>query len=215
MAKVYIHPSRGGRDFGNISFDGLYEKELTLKVAFMVRDVLARHDVDVLLSRDKDISLGVFDSISMCNVFDADLGVVIDFGSSQDGSKRGFEIHSSFDTTSRSYVAAQIINKHIMASKFRSNGVFFGNKYDRYAFIREANCPVVLCRCGYIDNIADYESIDLKEMATNIAKGILEYLGILYVDKFYSIQIGKFEDYEEANALLRELVRKGYEAKIV
>lgn len=215
MAKVYIHPARGGRDFGKVSFDGLYEKELTLEIAVKVRDILVRHGVDVMLSRDSDVSLSIMDSVYLCNLFDADLGVAIDFGSSQDGSKRGFEIYSSFDLNSRSYVAAQIINKYVLASNFRSNGVLYGNQFDRHAFIRETNCPAVLCRCSYIDNIVDFESMTSDEMALNIAKGILEYLGILYVDKFYTIQIGMFDNFDEADALLRELVRKGYEAKIV
>ena len=215
MVKVYIHPAKGGREYGATTYDGLYEKELTLQVAQAVRDILRRHGVDVMMSRDKDESLGVIESIKRCNLYDADLGVFIEFGNSQDGAVRGFEVHSSFDETSLSYVAAQIINKYVLASGFKSNGVLHGNQYDRYAFIRETNCPAVLCRCCYIDNILDCESFNIKNTAENIAKGILEYFDIEYVEKFYSVQIGMFDNIEDANKLRRELVAKGYKATII
>jgi N-acetylmuramoyl-L-alanine amidase len=53
LAPIILDPGHGGIDYGGVS-KGVREKELSLDLALKVKERLAKSDVDVLLTREKD-----------------------------------------------------------------------------------------------------------------------------------------------------------------
>ncbi|MBN1435390.1 N-acetylmuramoyl-L-alanine amidase [Candidatus Fermentibacterales bacterium] len=90
---VVIDPGHGGRDPGAVGWAGTYEKDRTLEVALLVRDLLAARcpDLRVIMTRDSDeyVSLGARTRIA--NSEHADLFISIHCNASTNRAAEGFE----------------------------------------------------------------------------------------------------------------------------
>ena len=77
---VVIDAGHGGKDPGAVSANGrVYEKNVTLKVALLVGESIARNhpEVKVLYTRKTDVFVGLNDRARMANKADADLFISI------------------------------------------------------------------------------------------------------------------------------------------
>lgn len=54
---IYIDPGHGGPDGGAVGIDGVYEKDIVLKVSFKLKKYLNQAGYNVLLTRDGDYDL--------------------------------------------------------------------------------------------------------------------------------------------------------------
>jgi N-acetylmuramoyl-L-alanine amidase len=54
ITSVIIDPGHGGEDPGAIGANGVYEKDLNLSIAYMLKESLAEKGYDVILTRDSD-----------------------------------------------------------------------------------------------------------------------------------------------------------------
>ncbi len=75
---VFIDPGHGGRDLGSRGATSMLEKNITLKLANLVKKRLSRDErIDVRLSRIDDIDLGAIERINMANSIRANLFIGI------------------------------------------------------------------------------------------------------------------------------------------
>ena len=92
---VVLDPGHGGRDPGAVGFSGSYEKDRTLEVALLVRDLLKIRSpgLRVVMTRQDDryVSLGA--RTRMANRERADLFVSIHCNASTNRDARGFETY--------------------------------------------------------------------------------------------------------------------------
>jgi N-acetylmuramoyl-L-alanine amidase len=114
---------------------------------------------------------------------------------------------------------AELCEKYVKSIGQNSRGIKTG---DRLYFIRKTAMPAVLCECAFIDNKKDNTIIDTvaeqKSFGVAYAKAILEYFGIAYKEanqKIYRVQVGAYSKREYAEALVRELKARGYDAIVV
>lgn len=100
--RIIIDPGHGGKDPGAIGPDGLLEKNITLKVALKLRDVLEkRYGYEVFLTRDKDEYVGLEERTEMANADHGDIFVSIHVNSAPSKRARGIEtFYLSLATTS-------------------------------------------------------------------------------------------------------------------
>lgn len=93
VKKIVLDPGHGGANEGAIGVANIYEKYLTLQVAMLLADKLrkALPDVEIILTRQKDESIGLAQRIDIANQNDADLFVSLHFNSSQNPNAVGFE----------------------------------------------------------------------------------------------------------------------------
>ena len=224
--KVFINPGHGGSDPGAVA-NGLREKDLNLVISLKVNEVLQRHDVTTLMSREKDENDSLNSLCVDCNKFNPDLAVSIHLNA---GGGDGAEVfHSIVGGTGK--VLAQNILNEIVALGQESRGIKTrkgSNGYDYYAFIRMTNAPAAIVEGAFLDT-EDHELVDTKAeqeaMGVAIAKGILKTLGIEYKEevkeepktdgKLYRVQVGAFAVKENADKLAKELKEKGYSTYIV
>ena len=91
---IVIDPGHGGKDPGARGQQGTEEKDITLKVALKLRDLLSkRPGVRVLMTRERDQFVELEDRAKFANGQDADLFVSIHVNSHPQRSVKGIEIY--------------------------------------------------------------------------------------------------------------------------
>jgi N-acetylmuramoyl-L-alanine amidase len=94
LTTIVIDPGHGGRDPGAHGQRGTEEKDITLKVALKLRELLRKESgVRVLMTRDRDVFVELEDRAKYANANEADLFVSIHVNSHPQRSVRGIEIY--------------------------------------------------------------------------------------------------------------------------
>lgn len=90
---VVLDPGHGGRDPGAVGFAGSYEKDRTLEVALLVKDLLKIRypGLRVVMTRDDDSYVSLGERTRIANRERADLFVSIHCNASTNRSAQGFE----------------------------------------------------------------------------------------------------------------------------
>lgn len=182
MSKVFLGVGHGGSDPGAVA-NGFKEAVINLTTANFTKEELVRHGVEVRMSRTKDENDPVADEVRECNAFKPVLAVDIHVNA---GGGDGFEVfYYSGGGTSK--VLASNINDEVKAIGQNSRGLktkLNSSGKDYFGFIRDTNCPAVICEGFFIDNKNDLKDFDtdaeLKKLGVAYAKGILKTLGIAY-----------------------------------
>jgi N-acetylmuramoyl-L-alanine amidase len=91
---IVIDPGHGGKDPGAHGRRGTEEKDITLRVALKLRDILSKvPDIRVLMTRDRDVFVELEDRAKFANSHGADLFLSIHVNSHPQRSVRGIEIY--------------------------------------------------------------------------------------------------------------------------
>jgi N-acetylmuramoyl-L-alanine amidase len=91
---IVIDPGHGGRDSGARGQRGTEEKDITLKVALKLRDLLSQQrGIRVLMTRERDQFVELEDRAKFANAVEADLFVSIHVNSHPQRSVKGIEIY--------------------------------------------------------------------------------------------------------------------------
>ena len=78
VGRVVIDPGHGGKDPGCIGKSGLKEKDVVLKIATHLKDLLLQHkDLEVVLTRETDITIPPEDRTVIANQKNADIFISI------------------------------------------------------------------------------------------------------------------------------------------
>jgi N-acetylmuramoyl-L-alanine amidase len=91
---IVIDPGHGGKDPGARGQRGTEEKDITLKVALKLRDLMSKQPgIRVLMTRDRDLFVELEDRARFANGQEADLFVSIHVNSHPQRSVKGIEIY--------------------------------------------------------------------------------------------------------------------------
>jgi len=94
ITTIVIDPGHGGKDPGARGQQGTEEKDITLKVALKLRDLLSRQGgIRVLMTRERDEFVELEDRTKFANGQEADLFVSIHVNSHHQRSVKGIEIY--------------------------------------------------------------------------------------------------------------------------
>ncbi|MEJ2084247.1 MAG: N-acetylmuramoyl-L-alanine amidase [Acidobacteriota bacterium] len=88
---VILDPGHGGQNQGTKAPEGLVEKEITLDIAKRVRDLLEQRSYQVLMTRDKDLSLSLRERAQYANQNHGDIFVSIHVNWIENRELRGVE----------------------------------------------------------------------------------------------------------------------------
>lgn len=155
--------------------------------------------------------------IAKCNANKVDLDVSIHFNSAAkdpggDGKTTGVECYV-YSKTAGAYKYAEKICTEISALGFRNRGV--KARHD-LRVLSETKAPALLVECCFVDDADDVKLYDPLSMASAIVKGIT---GKTYTevknDNLYRVQVGAFSKKENAEKLLADLARSGFNGFIV
>jgi len=200
-AMVVLDPGHGGTDPGT-GLGSLEEKRFTLDIAKRVSARLRQNQVNVMMTRDRDISLKLDERCWRADKYGSDVFVSIHLNASRDQATSGVETYiipaPGYPTTAEmennvmpakrkdcpgnrfdgaNVVLAQYLHKGLVA---HTGAMDRGIRRARFYVIRNANCPAALVECGFLSNRGEAKRISdsayRDRIAEGITRGLLTYL---------------------------------------
>ncbi len=198
LGVIVLDPGHGGKDNGA---QGRFyrEKDLTLMMARRLKDILQAKGYMVLMTREKDTFVELPDRPAKAAAYKADLFVSIHCNSAGSGVSNinGIETFcltpegapSTSDAKARS-------SKKENGNSFNKNNVYLaycvhrgmlrntgatdrGIKEQRFAVLRDAQCPAVLVEAGFLSNLTEERNLATgsyqDKITFGIAEGIIAY----------------------------------------
>ncbi|HSH36569.1 N-acetylmuramoyl-L-alanine amidase [Schnuerera sp.] len=217
MVKVFLDAGHGGKDPGALG-NGLREKDIALAITMKIGNILKKHGLDIRYSRTTDVFLDRTDRATMANKAGSDVFISIHCNGFHDSSVKGVETYRYTSSNSGGKLAKAIQDSIIL------NGVYTVNRGIKTAdfdVLRLTRMPAVLVELAFITNFQDAHILKKRQddLAIAVAKGILSNFGISYNEDggtmIYKVQVGTFSIRANADALVKELKTKGYEAIVV
>lgn len=171
-ATIVIDPGHGGTDPGAISADeSIYEKNIALQTAKILRDRLVAAGANVIMTRTNDSSVSLSDRAAVSNQYNADLFISLHYDSREipnTGSGTTTYYYSDKD-----YPLAQFINSFLTKQvPLPNNGVNYGN----FQVLRDNQRPALLFELGYMNNDLDVQYINNPTYQSAVADSIFQAL---------------------------------------
>lgn len=216
----------GGHDSGAVG-NGLYEKDITLKLSNYFVDILNNDYKGVVAkaTRTNDKFISLSGRADMANDFGADLFVSF-HTNSFDGSADGFESFIYNGGVGQDTKEAQdIIHEEVMKVNDLDDR---GQKQANFAVLRETVMPALLTENGFIDNAQDAEKLKdddyLYKVAKAHAKGVAKLFNLKRdndrtddthsTKDLYEVIAGTFANYNNAKIQEKRIEDKGIDAYV-
>lgn len=175
-ATIIIDPGHGGKDPGAISADqSIYEKELALNTALLLKSRLEDAGSNIILTRQQDVYVSLDDRVAISHQHQADLFISLHYdaveeANSMSGTTSYYQVESNLEL-------AQTINKYLITNgPLPNNGVRLAN----YQVLRENKQPAILLELGYMNHGVDTQVIDTPSYQSTIVEAIYQALGEYY-----------------------------------
>ena len=177
---IVIDPGHGGKDAGT-SVGGIYEKDINLSIALLLRDELIRNGATVILTRDDDYDLSSpnidrrkksdFDNrIKLINNSDVDLYLSIHINFLGNSKYYGAQVFYTKGNELLANVMQQSFNSYLkspMDEKEVGESIYM---YDKL------NPPGLLLECGFLSNSREKNLLVTKSYQEKIVNAIVKAL---------------------------------------
>lgn len=186
MTIIVLDPGHGGQDPGAVRH-GLQEKELALDIARKTRDALLPYAVDVYMTRNSDIDLGLAERAELANRLGANYFLSLHVNA---GGGTGFESYIHPGAGARTLELRDVVHRHV--SGFYESVGFRdrGKKNANYAVLRLTQMPAILLENLFIDTTGDVEKLAdpvfRRQIAGAIATALVQALGLKPKDSIAS-----------------------------
>lgn len=168
MTKIYLDAGHGGVDSGAVG-NGLREKDLTLKIALKIRDLLRNYNCTVRMSRTYDKTVTLSQRTNDANAWGADFYLSIHINS---GGGTGYEdyIYNKLSDSSLTARKRNVIHSEIV-KKLGTNVRDRGRKKENFHVLRETKMDAMLTENLFIDTKADADLLKSDKFLNQIAQG--------------------------------------------
>jgi N-acetylmuramoyl-L-alanine amidase len=225
LVLIYLDPGHGGKD-GGAAANGIKEKDIVLTLCKKMKSLLAAYDCKVLLTRETDVYLSLDERTKKANASNADVLVSVHVNSAGATSARGFETY----TYPNANAGTKALQNGMHLEIIRAMGAGIedrGKKTANFHMVRESKMKAVLTENLFISNPKDAALLKqdtfLNKLALGHVNGLQKFLGLKKIErppqdklepvtggKLYRVQVGAFEDKENADALAADLTKQGY-----
>lgn len=174
---IALDPGHGGIDAGAISSRGTREKEINLDVALRLKKRLEEAGARVIMTREDDSYLGLYERAAVVNRFNGVLAISLHVNSHNNSKLRGVEVYYHPDRPS-SRKLAEALFASIPESTGLTPRAIKASK--ELVFARETQMPSVLVEMGFLSNRQEedlFRKSEFREkLAAGLFQGILNYL---------------------------------------
>ncbi|MDI6604506.1 MAG: N-acetylmuramoyl-L-alanine amidase [Thermoanaerobacteraceae bacterium] len=172
---IAIDPGHGGKDPGAVGAH-LLEKDINLNISLKLREILVQRNIDVIMTRDKDVMLELQPRCDIANNSKADYFISIHANSFKDSDAKGTETYA-FSKNSIGNKLADHVQKAIVSTL---NTVDRGVKFANFYVLRYTDMPAILIETAFITNKDDENLLITKPdlFALAISNGIMNFLSI-------------------------------------
>ena len=198
LPTIIIDPGHGGFDGGAVTNDGYPEKDINLKIALYLRDMLTLFGYNTVITRDCDTSLeddtsdtirqrkksDIYNRMALMESINNALFISIHQNHYSVERYYGAQVFYSRNFSEESCTLAQSIQESIVSVLQPDNTRLVKECGDSVYLIYNACKPAVLVECGFLSNNREAELLKTdaynRKMAFCIASGIQDYIGELY-----------------------------------
>lgn len=186
---VIIDAGHGGDDPGKIGVDGVQEKDLNLKMALALRDLLEQQDIEVLMTREdagglydeRTSNKKVQDMRRRCELINKEKPacvVSIHQNSYHEESIHGAQVFY-YKTSKESEDLAKILQKELVRVVEPANHRQ-AKANDTYYLLKKTEAPTVIVECGFLSNWEECAKLQNEDYQAKlvwaIQMGVLKYL---------------------------------------
>ena len=172
---VVLDAGHGGTDTGAL-YEGIREKDLNLAVTQKVAAILSGLGCNVVLTRNSDTYIGLYERAELANRVDADLFVSIHSNANDSPDIHGVSTYSYPTSLKGGELARAVQNAAAEASGAKNRGVLTAN----FVVLRETSMPACLVEMGFMTNHDELMLLATDsyqdKLAQGIANGIVQYL---------------------------------------
>lgn len=217
---VVIDPGHGGVDAGAVA-NGIREKDWVLELSLYQFYRLKELGVPVRLTRHQDDTLSPKERASFVKKSGALYCISNHFNA---GGGEGVEtIHSIFSRDTLAKECAQAI--HQAGQPLRRTFSKKGKNGSDYYFMHRDTGKVetVIVEYGFLDNARDFTRLKDRNYRIALAEAVVQVIAKRFQKqpitakpnvRLYTVQVGAFNQKENAEKLMHELKSKGYEAYV-
>lgn len=185
---IIIDPGHGGRDPGKVGISETLEKEINLRIALYLKEILESQDIEVIMTREEDKDLSktstnfktsdMKERVLLIQKSNADLVISIHQNSYTDPAVYGAQCFY-YSTSQESKELASIIQNQIITSTNQTKIREIKSNNDYY-LLKHSTLPTVIVECGFLSNLKEEQLLLTEEyqrkMAWAIHLGIFQYL---------------------------------------
>jgi len=173
---VMIDPGHGGEVAGS-SAEGLEEKDLVLRMAFVLADQYVQAGFDVRLTRTGDYNIGFDERRAMAEEAGAAMMVSLHVKRDDDPSANGVEIYANMEDA-RAAAAA-----HQVGEALRQTGMPVLVVGREWEFLKSPTATTVMMEVGFVTNPSDRERIVTEAFQRELAELVVEATSALLTAK--------------------------------
>ena len=181
VRRIVIDPGHGGHDPGAVQ-DGIREKDLNLRLAERLAQLLEKAGFRAILTRTGDVFVSLDDRADTVRRENGDILLSIHQNSSNNVNAAGVEV---FFAPQNRYAKASMHLAHVvqLGIMIKNSGLATpadrGIKRAGFRVLRKADCPAILLECGFISNAQEREKLMqdayLDRLAETIVTGVVIY----------------------------------------
>ena len=179
---IVIDPGHGGEDPGKVGVNDALEKDINLKIAEKLRDLLEEESIQIVMTREDDFvpeskNEDLKKRVELINEVNPDIVVCIHQNSFTDPSVAGPQVfyHGSSEISKK---IAQTLQEELWLIDEENKRQIKGN--ESYYMLSQTEVPTVIVECGFLSNLEDAEKLvtdDYQEqIAQAICSGIIKWL---------------------------------------
>lgn len=236
---IALDPGHGGSDPGAV-YNGRQEKDDNLRLAMAVGRILQENGVDVFYTRETDMYETPFKKATDANQAGADYFISFHRNSGENPNTAAGVQNLIYKKGGKSEEIAMAIQDNLVGLGFRDLGIV---ERPNLVVLRRTGMPAVLIETGFINNNSDNVKFDedFDAIANAIADAILMSTGAsprgmnieeepfimpgmvnpeedddeCIFGKLFRVQVGSFQNRENADRLLATLLGNDFPAFIV
>lgn len=178
---IVIDPGHGGEDPGKVGINEALEKDINLKISFLLKEMLEKEGYKIILTRENDDGLysdtdgnkKVADMKKRCQIIEdsgAQIVVSIHQNSFSQESVCGAQVFYYKHSTQGRKLAEKI------QASIKENVAPDNNRTVKdnasYYMLLHTPCPTVIVECGFLSNYNEAELLVSEEYQEKIAKAI-------------------------------------------
>ena len=167
---VVLDAGHGGADPGAIQGDAV-EKEITLDIAKMTKELLEESGYKVAMTREEDNRVALGDRAAFANKRNAKVFVSIHCNASENHKGSGIETFYTEQKGLEDRVLAEMIQSAVVK---QTDALDRGIKAANYTVIVRSKMPAALIEVGFLTDEVEMEMLLDKEYQEKLAKGIVE-----------------------------------------
>ncbi len=173
---IVIDPGHGGDDPGGQAFSDIREKTVVLEISKHIAEVLREDGMDVIMTREGDYTVDIYDRPEIANRANADVFVSVHCNADSRGITEGTETYY-YPNGAASEELARVLHAQLVNTLQRPDrGVRYGN----FAVLREAKMPAVLLELLYLTSPQEERLLRNPQVQRMIAEavrdGLVEFL---------------------------------------